>query len=111
MGAGFECTNMESLCLLAQIRRAPVESQISNSKATAEHTQKCLVVDSVKSGTEVKQHQSTDITVVDCLNYLVMGGNNGGLSRVICSVGRLATRQEMLRFKVSWPNVLHYLMG
>ena len=64
-----------------------------------------MVVDSVKSGTKVKHHQSTDITVIDCFNYLVMDGNNGGLSRVMCSVGRLATPQEMLRFKVSFQPV------
>jgi len=32
---------------------------------TAEHTDESLVVDSVESGTEVEQHQSTDITVID----------------------------------------------
>ena len=47
---------------------------------TTEHTDESLVVDRIESGTEVEQHQSTDITVVNRSGNLVVDGNDGGLS-------------------------------
>jgi len=50
---------------------------------TAEHTDESLVVDSVESGTEVEQHQSTDITVVNRSGNLVVDGNDGVPHRLL----------------------------
>ena len=49
------------------------------SKPTVKYTQECLVVDSIESGIQIKQRQSTDTAVVDRSGNLVMNGNNDGL--------------------------------
>jgi len=54
------------------------------------------MVDGVEGRVEVQKDDSADVTRVYCLDNLVMHGGDGGLGRVIRSIGRLAIMKKSL---------------
>jgi len=54
------------------------------------------MVDGVEGRAEVQKDDSTDVTRVYRFDDLVTHGDDGGLGRVIRSIGRLAIRKKSL---------------
>ena len=58
------------------------------------------MIDSVKSGAEVQQHQGRHKTSVRGSYDIVVHNGNGGLGRMISMLGRLALRSKLVLRRV-----------
>ena len=59
------------------------------------------MVNGVEVRAEVQKDDGADVTRVYRLDELVMQGDDGGLGRVIRSIGRLAIRKKSLQLDVT----------
>ena len=76
------------------VQLKPIQFVSLEPKPLAQYVDKYVVVNSVKSGDKVQKHQCGHKTIVSSSYDIIVYNCNGGLRRVMSSVGGLALWME-----------------
>jgi len=90
------CVDTDSQHSFKEVRLTPVKCCIFDSETVTKDANKCLMVDRIKCGAEIKENKRTHVTRVDTTYNLVVHGDDGSLARATSSVRGLTTGQKLL---------------